>query len=108
MLLKLFRSNALSSKILLISNSMTYFIFQSSLWPFQATNQALQMQVLSSCERQLLHSLLVFSKLTLRCLSGSKVQSCSVEKGSKRTSCCGICLALLGLQEFTSPFLSKT
>lgn len=46
----------LSPKILLISDSTSCLIFQTSRWPFQRTNKVLKMQVLSSCERQLGHS----------------------------------------------------
>lgn len=57
---KPFWSFPLSSKILLISDSMSCLIFQTSRWPFQRTNKVLKMQVLSSCERQLGLSPLLF------------------------------------------------
>lgn len=57
-----------SCKILLISDSMSCLIFQTSRWPFQRTNKVLKMQVLSSCERQPRHSPSAFSELTPRCL----------------------------------------
>lgn len=50
---KPFWSFPLSSKVPLISNSMSCLIFQSSRWPFQRNNKILKMQVLSSYKRQL-------------------------------------------------------
>lgn len=76
-----FRSFPLSSEILLISDSTGCLIFQTSRWPFQRTNKVLKMQVLSSCERQLGHSPLLFllllslsPELTPRCLCRRRVQ----------------------------------
>lgn len=46
------RSFPLSSKILLISDSMSCLIFQTSRWPFHRTNKVLKTRVLSRCERQ--------------------------------------------------------
>lgn len=57
-----------SSKILLISNSESCLIFQTSQWPFLRTNKVLKMQVLSSYKRQLGFGPLPFTALALRCL----------------------------------------
>lgn len=69
------RGFPLSSKILLISDSASCLIFKTSRWPFQRTNKVLKMQVLSSCERQLGHSPLLFPKTHRGVCATNKLQS---------------------------------